>query len=61
MLLRLPTSEKSCMLSVILQTIENEWSWVIAGYVIVYGAMFGLTGWLWTRLNRVRRRLDQEQ
>jgi DNA-binding transcriptional regulator of glucitol operon len=49
------------MLSVILQTIENEWSWVIAGYVIVYGAMFGLTGWLWTRLNRVRRRLDQEQ
>ncbi len=41
-------------------TIENPWSWVIAGYTIVYGSMFALTGWLWVRLNRVRRELDQD-
>ncbi len=40
--------------------IDNPWSWVIAGYTIVYGAMFGLTAWLWMRLNRVRRQLDDE-
>ncbi len=40
--------------------IANPWSWVVAGYTIVYGAMFGLTGWLWMRLNRIQRQLDDD-
>lgn len=63
--LRPPTWEKSSVPDGILglaqaATIENPWSWVIAGYTIVYGSMFALTGWLWVRLNRVRRELDQD-
>ncbi|NND13293.1 MAG: hypothetical protein HKO10_04960 [Acidimicrobiia bacterium] len=40
--------------------IDNPWSWVVAGYTIVYGAMFGLTGWLWIRLSRIQRQLDDD-
>lgn len=43
-----------------LQSIENEWAWVIIGYSLVYGAMLALTGWLWVRLSRVRRQIDRE-
>ena len=39
--------------------IDNPWSWVIAGYLIGYGSMLGLTGWLWVRLNRVNAELDK--